>query len=187
MIRVLVAALGVAAACAAPAETEEEARPVVEGLELIGTRPAEWTATTWFNAPPLRLADLRGKVVLVRWFMSPSCPHCSATAPSLNVLDERYRARGLAVVGMYHHKGKSALDPESVRGHAAHFGFRFPIGIDADWATLKRWWLDRDRAFTSVSFLLDRDGVIRHIHRGGTFAPGDPDFREMERRIQALL
>jgi peroxiredoxin len=179
--------LGACTSGSVPGERGDEARPVTEGVELIGTRPPEWTATTWFNSPPLRLADLRGKVVLVRWFMSPACPYCTATAPSLNLFDARSRERGLAVIGMYHHKGKEPLDPEAVRGYAAHFGFRFPIGIDGGWATLERWWLDRDRPFTSVSFLLDREGVIRHIHPGGTFAPGDADFREMQRRIEALL
>lgn len=39
--------------------------------DLIGTRPPEWTLTEWLNSEPLQLADLRGKVVLVRWFTGP--------------------------------------------------------------------------------------------------------------------
>ena len=163
--------------------------PAPEGSELIGTRPPEWTATTWLNAPhvPLRLADLRGKVVLVRWFMSPACPYCSATAPALVELDARYRERGLVVVGMYHHKGKAPLDVEAVRGYVAHYGFRFPVAIDEGWADLRAWWLTRDRDFTSASYLVDRDGVIRYVHPGGTYAPGDADFRALEGRIEELL
>src|SRR5690349_16874276 len=62
-----------------------------EGDELIGKPAPGWDLATWFNSKPLALEDLRGKVVLVRWFMSPECPFCSATAPSLNLLDDRYR------------------------------------------------------------------------------------------------
>ena len=177
------------AGCGASAASDDEEAPPVktEGAELIGTRPPEWTATTWLSSPPLLLADLRGKVVLVRWFMSTECPYCSATAPSLVELDARYRERGLVVVGMYHHKGRAPLTVDGVRATVAHFGFRFPVAIDEGWADLRAWWLTRDRPFTSASYLVDRDGVIRYVHPGGTYAPGDADFREIERQIQALL
>ena len=158
-----------------------------EGDELIGKAAPGWDLATWFNSPPLGLADLRGKVVLVRWFMSPDCPLCSATAPSLNLLDERYRGRGLVVLGFYHHKGAEPLRPEAVKGYLAHYRFRFPVAIDPDWKTLKRWWLDRERNWTSVSFLLDKKGVIRFIHPGGKYAPESPEMAEIEKEIEALL
>lgn len=164
-----------------------KAANVKEGSELIGKPAPGWELETWFNSKPLAPSDLRGKVVLIRWFMSPACPFCSATAPSLNLLDERYRERGLVVLGFYHHKDAEPLTPEAVKGYLEHFEFRFPVAIDPDWKTLKRWWLDRKRGWTSVSFLLDRQGVIRFIHPGGTYAPGTPDFVEIERKIQALL
>jgi hypothetical protein len=44
-----------------------------------------------------------------------------------------------------------------VRGYVEHYQFRFPVAVDADWQTLKRWWLDgHERSWTSVSFLIDR-------------------------------
>ncbi|MFL6354154.1 MAG: hypothetical protein ACJ74Z_20205 [Bryobacteraceae bacterium] len=49
---------------------------------------------------------------------------------------------------------------------------RFPIAVDGDWAALKRWWLTKDRDFTSVSFLVDRSGIIRYVHPGGEFHDG---------------
>ena len=51
-----------------------------------------------------------------------------------------------------------------------------------------RWWLDgRERSWTSVSFLIDRRGVIRHVHLGGKLAPDTDDFRVMRAKIEALL
>ena len=159
-----------------------------EGIELLGRPAPAWQAGRWFNSPPLALHDLAGKVVLVRWFMSPSCPLCSATAPSLNQLWRAYRDRGLVVVGMYHHKEAAPLDPDAVAGYLRHFGFEFPVAIDPDWRTLRRWWLDgHERSFTSVTFLIDRAGVIRHIHAGGKLAPGSPDFQRMRDAIEELL
>jgi thiol-disulfide isomerase/thioredoxin len=78
--------------------------------------------------------------------MAPSCPFCSATAPALNRFDEEYRGRGLVLIGVYHHKDPEPLDVETVRGYIAHYQFRFPVAVDPDWQTLKRWWLDRPRA-----------------------------------------
>ena len=62
------------------------------------------------------------------------------------------------------------------------------LAIDPDWRTLRRWWLDRaDSGWTSVSFLLDREGVIRWIHPGGEYVEGDPDFAELEAEVRRLL
>ena len=159
-----------------------------EGSDLLGKVAPAWDVGPWFNSRPLRVEELRGKVVLVRWFMSTSCPYCSATAPALNQLDEDLRARGLTVVGMYHHKEPAPLDVEKVRGWVADFGFRFPVAVDRDWATLRRWWMKGGRRdFTSVTFLLDKKGLVRRIHPGGTLALGSPDYREMKKAIEALL
>ncbi len=38
------------------------------GAELIGTKALGWEGAEWLNSEPLRLEDLRGKVVLVRWW-----------------------------------------------------------------------------------------------------------------------
>jgi peroxiredoxin len=159
-----------------------------EGAELIGTPAPAWEATDWLGSPPLTLAGLRGKVVLVRWFMSTDCPYCTASAPALNDLHARYAARGLVVIGMYHHKQVEPLAVDAVRGWAQDFRFQFPVAIDRDWHTLNRWWLgERKRDFTSVSFLIDRHGVIRHIHPGGRMALGTADFGVMQAKVEELL
>jgi peroxiredoxin len=162
--------------------------PPPEGAELIGKPAPAWAVDEWIGSPPLTLASLRGKVVLVRWFMSTECPYCSATAPALNQLHDDYAARGLAVIGMYHHKRPEPLQPGDVAKWAREFGFEFPVAIDPEWRTLKRWWLDgHKRAFTSVTFLIDRHGIIRHIHPGGRMAPHTPDYAAMRAKIETLL
>jgi len=69
--------------------------------------------------------------------------------------------------------------------------WRFEAGTenyDPDWRTLKRWWLDTgDRDLTSVSFLIDRQGVIRHIHPGGQYVKGDKAYAGMKVKIEELL
>jgi peroxiredoxin len=140
------------------------------------------------NSPALTLADLRGKVVLVRWWTAPDCPYCRATAPALNEFYDHYHGQGLEVIGFYHHKSEEPLDVQTVKSQADHFGFKFPVAIDSDWKTLHRWWLDQGkRDFTSVSFLIDRKGVIRHIHPGGEYVKGDKDYAAMKAKIDELM
>lgn len=163
-------------------------RAAEPGDDLLGRPAPEWQAEHWLNSPPLELEDLRGRVVLVRFWTGPGCPYCRATAPALNTLHERFADRGLTVVGLYHHKSRRPLDPETVHRYARRLGFEFPVAIDPDWRTLRRWWLDRgDSGWTSVSVLLDRDGVIRWVHPGGQYVEGDDDFEELEAEIRRLL
>ncbi|HET6281834.1 MAG TPA: TlpA disulfide reductase family protein [Polyangia bacterium] len=173
---------------AAPLAAVAGAVTSADGSDLIGKLAPPWLATEWLGSPPLSLADLRGKVVLVRWFMSTDCPYCTATAPSLNQLHQEFKDRGLVVIGMYHHKNPEPLDARKVSGWAHEFGFQFPIAIDRDWRTLHRWWLDgHNRDFTSVTFLIDGKGVVRRIHPGGTMAPGTKDYQAMRSTIVDLL
>ncbi|MFP3942038.1 MAG: peroxiredoxin family protein [Thermoanaerobaculia bacterium] len=158
------------------------------GAELLGSPAPELHAELWINSEPLSLDDLRGRVVLVRFWTAPGCPFCSATAPSLNTLHERYGDDGLVVLGLYHHKARSPLDPADVARYAEGFGFDFPVAVDTGWRTLRSWWLDRrDRGWTSVSFLLDREGVVRWVHPGGKYVEGDEDFAELEAALGELL
>jgi thiol-disulfide isomerase/thioredoxin len=155
---------------------------------VIDQAAPSWQVSQWFNSPPLTLDQLRGKVVFVRWFMGPSCPFCSASAPTLRALHDRYADKGLAVIGMYHHKEETPLDPKQVEGWVKHFGYRFPVAIDKDWTTLNRWWMqDKARSYTSVSFLIDRTGVVRRVHLGGTIAPEGDDITAIRADVERLL
>jgi thiol-disulfide isomerase/thioredoxin len=175
-------------------------RPIILGLitfvalhsfaseTLLGTKPPEWEVSNWIHSAPLKLGDLKGKVVLVRWWTAPDCPYCRATAPALNEFHEQYAKDGLQVIGFYHHKSDKPLRPENVKTYADGFRFKFPVAIDRDWKTLDRWWFKDDkRKWTSVSFLIDRKGVIRHIHPGGEYIKGDQDYDLMKRKIEELL
>jgi peroxiredoxin len=156
--------------------------------KLIGTRAMDWELTDWINSRPLAVKDLRGKVVLIRWWTGGGCPFCKATAPALNEFHSKYAREGLVVLGIYHHKSKAPLHIGQVRRLVKDFGFSFPVAVDPGWHTLKRWWLtDPERTWTSVSFLIDRKGIIRHIHEGGSYVKGDKAYQMMRSKIDELL
>ncbi len=166
------------------------------GTELIGQLAPGWSIRDWLNSPPLELQELRGKVVLVRWW-TDTCPFCRRSAPALNELYEKYQARGLIVIGMYHAKPlHRSVTLDAIQAAADQRGFRFPVAVDRDWSELRRWWLEgRGRAATSVSFLIDKQGMIRHMHPGPAFhrevLHGNEgpraDFLNLQQAIEMLL
>ena len=165
-----------------------------EGTSLLGKPSPDWSNDRWVQGGPLRLADLRGKVVLVRFFMDADCPLCRGTAPTLNEFQQEFGPRGLVVVGMFTPKPRP-VTVEEVRRYVESYGFRFPVAVDDDWATLRKLWLDRvpDASFTSASLLIDRKGVVRHVQEGGLYAKDAAaaearrDYADMRSAIERLL
>lgn len=156
--------------------------------QLIGTPAPEWNNQQWINSPPLRISDLKGKVILIRFFMDSSCPFCRASAPYLNDFFNSYKNKGLIVIGMYTPKPSPMDVPiEDVRKYVKDYGFEFPVALDNDWATLNKFWLNRvpDADFTSVSFLIDKKGIVRYIHKGGQY--DREDVKNMREKIEKML
>jgi peroxiredoxin len=166
---------------------------------IIGQTVPEWPAKppeSWVQGGPLTLAGLRGRVVLVRFFMDADCPYCNATAPSLNEFHDAFAAQGLVVIGMYTPKPRPRkVTVDEVRGYVTSYRFTFPVAIDADWSALRKLWLDRvpGAEFTSATLLIDRHGILRHVQKGGAYGKDakDPqaraDYHEMREAIVALL
>lgn len=160
-----------------------------EGQELIGTPAPPWSELRFIGSP-LQLSELRGKVVLVRWW-SDACPMCSSALPNLGRLYEQHKQEGLVVIGVYHPKPPvplSAAAVQTIAQAAKEHEARFPIATDADWTVLRRYWLNgHERGFTSPSFLIDRSGVIRWVHPGGELHPSsDPAHKECDRTYNQL-
>jgi thiol-disulfide isomerase/thioredoxin len=166
------------------------------GEELLGQPAPAWAFTRWVRGGPMTLEDLRGKVVLLRWF-NEGCHYCEATLPALESIRKAHAGDDLVVIGVFHPKPPRPLDDPHILTVAKKLGFSGAIAFDRDWATLDRYWLDGhpERNWTSVSFLVDRDGRIVWVHGGGEYHPSadprhaacDADFRSLEQEIAAAL
>ena len=154
----------------------------LDARSIVG-KPMPALDLDWSGAQP---PDLRGQVVLVRWF-TEGCPYCATTAPQLVSFHDELEPRGLRVIGVYHHKSDDPLDPKHVREFADELHFKFPVAIDHDWKTLRAWWLDQHPGWTSLSFLIDKRGTVRFVHTGGEYGPGSDDAAQMRRWIDQLL
>lgn len=165
-----------------------------DGHELVGKPAPALQLSRWINSPPVDMAGLKGKVVLLRWW-TDTCELCAATAPALRKLQQQYGDRGFQVIGVFHPKPAGDWNMDRVRRAASLYQFTFPVALDGDWSALKRWWLSGARDYTSVSFLVDKQGVIRYVHPGGEFHEGgasgheacERDFKKVDGMIGKLL
>ena len=151
-------------------------------LQRRGSSTASATAPrftgidTWINSPPLTLAKLRGKVVLVD-FWTYSCINCLRTLPHLEAWDRRYRKAGLVIVGVHTPEFAFEHVVSNVRKATRRLGVRYPVAIDNGYKT---WDAYRNDAWPA-EYLIDRRGQIREVKKG------EGNYGDTERKIQALL
>jgi len=143
---------------------------VKQGEEMIGAPAPSLDGVNWLDNP----TSTKGRVVLVRWW-TDGCSLCSHSGPAITALKAKYGTR-LEVRAIYHNKaaGRPVSDESVLATAKERVGMPPAVGRDPGWKVLKRWWLDAGgRRFTSVTFLLDGEGVVRLIHTGGEFHPGE--------------
>ena len=133
-------------------------------------------APVWLNSEPLTADGLRGRVVLVD-FWTYSCVNWLRTLPYVRAWDERYRDRGLVVVGVHAPEFGFEHDLDNVRRAARELGVGYPVVIDNDFAI----WRSFDNHYWPAVYLVDRDGPVRFHHFG------EGSYEETERAIQQLL
>src|SRR5713101_2070692 len=150
-----------------------------------GTPAPELTNTSWLNSDqPLRLAELRGRVVLLNFWVF-TCGNCTRTVPSLVAFDERYRDRGLTIIGIHTpelppYSGEH--DKENVRRALRAYGINYPVAQDND----RRTWDAYDIHYWPSFVLIDRRGRIRETGYG-EFHERDATYKEWSRKIETLL
>lgn len=165
---------------AASASTPPTARPTSEAHvpvdDLLGQQLPQWQVAAWSHTPPLDLTELRGKVVVVR-FWTDTCPYCKASMPALQGLAEEFAGQPVVFVGLYHEKPQGRANAwQAALQIANDWGITFALGHDANWSTLRSWWLSTgERSATSSTIVLGMDGKVIHVHPGPVYFPSDDE------------
>src|SRR3954469_4774176 len=133
-------------------------------------------APDWLNSEPLTAEALRGRVVLVD-IWTYSCVNWLRTLPYVRAWAERYRDRGLVVVGAHCPEFGFEHDLANVRRAARELGGGYPVVIDNDFPL---WCSFANRHWPALC-LVGRDGRSRFRHFG------EGNYEESERAIQQLL
>jgi cytochrome c biogenesis protein CcdA/thiol-disulfide isomerase/thioredoxin len=148
-------------------------------LRPLGPAPEFTETQRWFNTPggtPLRLASLRGRVVLVD-FWTYTCINCIRTLPYLKAWDAAYRKRGLTIVGVETPEFAFERDAGNVGNAIAQFGLRYPVVQDNRMGT----WNAYGNQYWPADYLIDVNGQVRYT------AVGEGDYAKTETAIRALL
>jgi thiol-disulfide isomerase/thioredoxin len=145
-------------------------RPIHRALAALDDAPV------WLNSEPLTAEALHGRVVLVD-FWTYSCVNWLRTLPYLTAWHERYRDRGLVIVGAHAPEFGFEHDLDNVRRAVRELGVGHPVVIDNDFAI----WRSFDNRYWPAVYLVDGDGQTRFEHFG------EGAYEETERVLQALL
>ena len=130
----------------------------------------------WFNSSPLSFRQLRGRAVLVD-FWDYTCVNCIRTLPYVQAWHERYRDKGLTVIGVHTPEFTFAQYESNVERGIGEFGLTYPIVIDGN----REIWRAFANRYWPTKYLLDKDGYLRYGHFG------EGSYGETEQVIQELL
>lgn len=124
--------------------------------------------------PAAQIPDTKGKVVLVDFWAS-WCAPCRASFPALNELQKKYGARGLVIIGVGVDRDRGDYEKFARKMKAA-----FPLVHDVEHRAAAAF----GPATMPTSYLVDRKGVVRHVHTG---FKGAKTTSQYTAEIEALL
>ena len=142
----------------------------------VGMPAPEISAQSWLNSEPLRIAELKGKVVLVE-FWTFGCYNCRNVEPYIKGWHQKYADKGLVVIGVHAPEFNYERVLANVQRYVREHAILYPIAIDNDFATWNRY----ANRYWPAMYLIDKRGVVRYrrIGEGG--------YEQTERQIQDLL
>lgn len=125
----------------------------------------ELTNTTWINSDkPLRLADLRGKVVLLD-FWTFGCINCYHTLPYLKGAYASFKGQGVEFIGIHYPEFEYEHDLNNVTDFIHKESIKYPVTLDNDGVAWNAYEMHAWPAF----IIIDKKGHIRYrqIGEGG--------------------
>jgi thiol-disulfide isomerase/thioredoxin len=131
---------------------------------------------TWLNSQPLKLQELRGKVVLVD-FWTYTCINCLNHLPYVKDWNEKYKDQGLVVVGVHTPEFAYEKSTRNVKDAIQRLQIKHAVAQDNSYGT----WKAFKNQYWPAVYLIDKQGKIVYSHFG------EGSYAATEKKIQALL
>lgn len=133
-------------------------------------------ANNWINSEPLKIKELKGKVILID-FWTYTCINCIRTLPYLRNWHAKYADDGLVIIGIHTPEFEFEKKLSNVQEAVSDFKIKYPVVQDNDYKT---WSIYKNR-YWPAKYLIDHAGYIRYTHFG------EGQYDETESKIQELL
>ena len=133
-------------------------------------------ANAWLNSKSLTDKELRGKVVLIQ-FCTYTCINWLRTLPHIRAWAEKYKEKGLVVIGVHTPEFSFEKNIDNVRRAIKNIGIDFPIAIDNN----QDIWNAFSNQYWPALYIIDAKGHIRH-HQFG-----EGGYEQSEKIIEQLL
>jgi len=141
-----------------------------------GRAAPEITNSTWINSEPLRLQQLRGRVVLVE-FWTFGCYNCQNVEPYVKDWHGRFKDSGLVVVAVHSPEFSHERVLKNVRNYVREHAIRYAVAIDNEFET----WNSYRNHYWPAMYLIDKKGIIRYTRFG------EGGYEQTENAIRSLL
>ncbi|MGB1801221.1 MAG: redoxin domain-containing protein [Gammaproteobacteria bacterium] len=138
-------------------------------------------AKDWINSPPLKLKDLKGKVVLLD-FWTFGCWNCYRSFPWMNAMEKRLAGEDFQVIGVHTPEFEREKLRESVVAKVKEFELHHPVMMDNDFT----YWRAMHNKYWPAFYIIDKKGQVRSVFFGETHE-GDQQAIRIEATIKKLL
>ena len=136
----------------------------------------------WVNSKPLKLADLRGQVVVLH-FWTFGCINCIHNQPHYKSWHEKYSGKGVTVIGVHTPETEHEKDIDALRRSVEEKKLKYPIVMDKGGQT----WMTRGNRFWPSTYLIDKGGNVRYRWDGEFNGKDTKGEAVMRKKIEELL
>jgi peroxiredoxin len=149
-----------------------------------GARPAsapEFTGVTdWVNSKPLKLADQKGKVVVVH-FWTNGCINCIHNYSHYRAWQEKYKnEKNFLMIGVHTPEFDTEKNVDRIKERMAKNKLTFAVAVDNNGANWKAW----SNQYWPAIYVVDKKGTVRHRWEGEL---GDDGYKKVTDQIDKLL
>ena len=142
----------------------------------IGDKAVDFT-TVDLNQTTVTLSSYQGKKVVLLNFWGLRCGACIEEIPHLNVLHEKYKEKGLVILGV----DTDGVDAEAVVATMREVGINptYTILLDTEFTITDTY----TNFLVPLNIIVDRQGFIQYVHTG--YEVGDE--KELDHVIAKVL
>ena len=152
--------------------TNDDSKPI-PAPELVDV-------TDWVNSKPLKLADQKGKVVIVH-FWTNGCINCIHNYPHYRAWTDRFKKnKDVLMIGIHTPELEGEKDLDRLKARAEKNKLTFPIAVDNKLANWNAW----GNQYWPCVYVVDKAGNVRYRWAGEL---GDDGFKKVSGLIDELL